>query len=124
MIKEEIIGTLIKDAAFAEYLIKANLSEYDMAKLVCHAPISLFEKQSFYQKLLEEKNDGNGNVGDGFSYENYLRIATKAIDDLNLPKDGTFLLVGHSFDNGYDEQFECAPFRSYRAVQKLSLIHI
>ena len=34
MIKEEIIGTLIKDAAFAEYLIKANLSEYDMAKLV------------------------------------------------------------------------------------------
>lgn len=118
MIKEEIIGTLIKDGAFAEYLTKANLSEYDMAKLVCHAPISLFEKQSFYQRLLEEKNDGSGNVGDGFSYENYLRIATKAINDLNLPKDGTFLLVGHSFDNGYDEQFECAPFRSYRAVQK------
>lgn len=118
MIKEEIIGKLIKDGAFAEYLIKSNLSEYDMAKLVCHAPISLFEKQSFYQRLLEEKNDGSGNVGDGFSYENYLRIATKAIDDLNLPKDGTFLLVGHSFDNGYDEQFECAPFRSYRAVQK------
>ena len=45
MIKEEIIGTLIKDAAFAEYLIKSNLSEYDMAKLVCHAPISLFEEQ-------------------------------------------------------------------------------
>lgn len=118
MIKEETIGKLIKDAAFAEYLIKSNLSEYDMAKLVCHAPISLFEKQSFYQKLLEEKNDGSGDVGDGFFYENYLRIATKAIDDLNLPKDGTFLLVGHSFDNGYDEQFECAPFRSYRAVQK------
>lgn len=118
MIKEEIIGKLIKDGAFAEYLIKSNLSEYDMAKLVCHAPISLCEKQSFYQKLLEEKNDGSGNVGDGFSYENYLRIVTKAIDDLNLPKDGTFLLVGHSFDNGYDEQFECAPFRSYRAVQK------
>lgn len=118
MIKEETIGTLIKNAAFAEYLIKSNLSEYDMAKLVCHAPISLFEKQSFYQRLLEEKNDGSGNVGDGFSYENYLRIATKAIDDLNLPKDGTFLLVGHSFDNGYDEQFECAPFRSYREVQK------
>ena len=53
MIKEEIIGTLIKDGSFAEYLTKANLSEYDMAKLVCHAPISLFEKQSFYQRLLE-----------------------------------------------------------------------
>lgn len=123
MIKEEIIGTLIKDAAFAEYLTKANLSEYDMVKLVCHAPISLFEKRSFYKKLLREKNCGNvnsesGNVGDRFSFENYLRIVTKAIDDLNLPKDGTFLLVGHSFDNGYDEQFECAPFRSYRAVQK------
>ena len=118
MIKEEIIGKLIKDAAFAEYLIKSNLSDYDMAKLICHAPISLFEKQTLYKKLLEEKNGGSGNVGDKFSYENYLRIATKAIDDLNLPKDGTFLLVGHSFDNGYDEQFECAPFRSYRAVQK------
>ena len=118
MIKEEIIGNLIKDKAFAEYLIKSNLSEYDMAKLVCHAPISLFEKQSLYKKLLEEKNGESGNVGDGFSYENYLRIVTKAIDDLNLPKDGTFLLVGHSFDNGYDERFECAPFRSYRAVQK------
>lgn len=123
MIKEEIIGTLIKDGAFAEYLTKANLSEYDMAKLVCHAPISLFEKQSLYKKLLGEKNYGNvngesENFDDRFSYENYLRIETKAIDDLNLPKDGTFLLVGHSFDNGYDEQFECAPFRSYRAVQK------
>ena len=53
MIKEEIIGNLIKDKAFAEYLIKSNLSEYDMAKLVCHAPISLFEKQSLYKKLLE-----------------------------------------------------------------------
>ncbi len=41
MIKEEIIGKLIKDAAFAEYLIKTNLSEYDMAKLVCHAAISI-----------------------------------------------------------------------------------
>lgn len=118
MIKEEIIGNLIKDKAFTEYLIKSNLSEYDMAKLVCHAPISLFEKQSLYKKLLEEKNGESGNVGDRFSYENYLRIVTKAIDDLNLPKDGTFLLVGHSFDNGYDERFECAPFRSYRAVQK------
>lgn len=123
MIKEEIIGNLIKDVAFAEYLIKSNLSEYDMAKLVCHAPISLCEKQSLYKKLLGEKNYGNvngesENFDDRFSYENYLRIATKAIDDLNLPKDGTFLLVGHSFDNGYDEQFECAPFRSYRAVQK------
>lgn len=118
MIKEEIIGNLIKDKAFAEYLIKSNLSEYDMAKLVCHAPISLFEKQSLYKKLLEEKNGESGNVGDRFSYENYLRIVTRATDDLNLPKDGTFLLVGHSFDNGYDERFECAPFRSYRAVQK------
>lgn len=123
MIKEEIIGKLIKDGAFAEYLIKSNLSEYDMVKLVCHAPISLCEKQSLYKKLLGEKNYGNvngesENFDDRFSYENYLRIVTKAIDDLNLPKDGTFLLVGHSFDNGYDEQFECAPFRSYRAVQK------
>lgn len=123
MIKEEIIGKLIKDGAFAEYLIKSNLSEYDMAKLVCHAPISLCEKQSLYKKLLGEKNYGNvngesENFDNRFSYENYLRIVTKAIDDLNLPKDGTFLLVGHSFDNGYDEQFECVPFRSYRAVQK------
>lgn len=123
MIKEEIIEKLIKDEAFADFLIKTDLSEYDMAKLVCHAPISLFEKQSLYKKLLEEKNYGNvngesGNVGDRFSYENYLRVVAKAIDDLNLPKDGTFLLVGHSFDNGYDEQFECAPFRSYRSVQK------
>lgn len=44
MIKEEIIETLIKDAAFAEYLIKSNLSDYDMAKLVCHAPISLAKR--------------------------------------------------------------------------------
>ena len=118
MIKEEIIGKLIKDGAFAEYLTKANLSEYDMVKLVCHAPISLFEKQSLYKKLLEEKNGESENVGDRFSYESYMRIATRAIDDLSLQKDGVFLLVGHCFDNGYDEQFECAPFRSYRAVQK------
>ena len=123
MIKGEIIGRLIKDKAFADYLTKANLSEYDTAKLVCHAPISLFEKQSLYKKLLEKKraesiNGESVNVDDRFSCENYLRIVTRATDDLNLPKDGTFLLVGHSFDNGYDERFECAPFRSYRAVQK------
>lgn len=44
MIKEEIIGKLIKDVVFAEYLIKSNLSEYDMAKFVCHAPISLAKR--------------------------------------------------------------------------------
>lgn len=118
MIREKIIVKLIKDKAFADYLNKANLSKYDIVKLICHAPISLFEKQSLYKKLIEEKCAKNENVDERFSYENYLRIVTKAIDDLNLPKDGTFLLVGHSFDNGYDEQFECAPFRSYRAVQK------
>ena len=118
MIKEEIIRKLIKDKVFADYLTKANLSEHDMAKLVCHAPISLFEKQSLYKKLIEEKRVENENVGERFSYENYLRIATRATGDLSLPKDGVFLLVGHSFDNGHDEQFECAPFRSYRAVQK------
>lgn len=118
MIKEEIIGKLIKDRAFAEYLTKANLSEYDMAKLVCHAPISLFEKQSLYKKLLEEKNGESENVGDRFSYESYMRIATRAIDDLSLQKDGVFLLVGHCFDSDCDEQFECASFRSYCAVQK------
>ncbi len=128
MTKEEVIGKLIKDKAFADYLSNANLSEYDMAKLVCHAPISLFEKQSLYKNLLEEKRgesinneNANGesiNVDEKFSYENYLRIVTRATEDLSLPKDGVFLLVGHSFGNGYDEQFECAPFRSYRAVQK------
>ena len=116
--KEKIIGNLIKDKAFADYLIKANLSEYDTAKLVCHAPISLFEKQSLYKKLIDEKNGESVNVDDRFSYENYLRIAARATEDLSLPKNGIFLLVGHSFDNGYDERFECAPFRSYRAVQK------
>lgn len=53
MIKEEIIGNLIKDKAFAEYLIKSNLSEYDMAKLVCHAPISLAKKANIH--VIEKK---------------------------------------------------------------------
>ncbi len=53
MIKEEIIGNLIKDKAFAEYLIKSNLSEYDMAKLVCHAPISLAKRANI--RVIEKK---------------------------------------------------------------------
>lgn len=53
MIKEEIIGNLIKDKAFADYLTKANLSEYDMAKLVCHAPISLAKKANI--RVIEKK---------------------------------------------------------------------
>lgn len=53
MIKEEIIGTLIKDVAFAEYLIKSNLSEYDMVKLVCHAPISLAKRVNI--RIIEKK---------------------------------------------------------------------
>ena len=32
MIKGEIIGKLIKDGAFAEYLIKSNLGEYDILR--------------------------------------------------------------------------------------------
>ena len=55
MIKEEIIGKLIKDTAFAESLIKANLSEYDMAKLVCHAPISL-AKRAYIRVIETEYN--------------------------------------------------------------------
>lgn len=53
MIKEEIIGKLIKDKAFADYLTKANLSEYDMAKLVCHAPISLAKRANI--RVIEKK---------------------------------------------------------------------
>lgn len=53
MIKEETIGKLIKDAAFAEYLIMSNLSDYDMAKLVCHAPISLAKRA--YIRVIEKK---------------------------------------------------------------------
>lgn len=118
MIREEIIKCLIKDKTFADYLIEVNLSEYDMAKLVCHAPISLFRKQSLYEKLIENKSGERGKNEDRFSYEKYFRIAMRATDDLKPLKDGVFLLVGHSFDNGYDEQFECVPFRSYRAVQE------
>lgn len=53
MIKGEIIGELIKDKAFADYLTKANLSEYDTAKLVCHAPISLAKKANIH--VIEKK---------------------------------------------------------------------
>ena len=53
MIKEEIIGKLIKDGAFAEYLIKSNLSEYDMAKLVCHALISLAKRANI--RIIKKK---------------------------------------------------------------------
>lgn len=56
MIKEEIIGNLIKDKAFAEYLIKSNLSEYDMVKLVCHAPISLAKKANIL--VIEKEYNG------------------------------------------------------------------
>ena len=43
----------LKDGAFAEYLIKSNLSEYDMAKLVCHAPISLAKRANI--RVIEKK---------------------------------------------------------------------
>lgn len=56
MIKEETIGRLIKDAAFAEYLTKANLSEYDMEKLVCHAPISLAKRANI--SVIEKEYNG------------------------------------------------------------------
>lgn len=53
MIKEEIIGNLIKDVAFAEYLIKSNLCEYDIAKFVCHAPISLAKRANI--RIIEKE---------------------------------------------------------------------
>lgn len=56
MIKEEIIEKLINDRAFAEYLTKANLSEYDMVKLVCHAPISLAKRENI-RVIEKEYND-------------------------------------------------------------------
>lgn len=56
MIKEEIIGNLIKDKTFADYLTKANLSEYDTAKLVCHAPISLAKKANIL--VIEKEYNG------------------------------------------------------------------
>ena len=116
--KEKLIKSLIKDQSFAEYLITANLSECDMIKLVCHAPISLFEKQTLYKKLIEKKGCIRENCDDGFSYENYLKIATQAIEDLTISRGGIFLLVEHGFGDEHDEQFGCAPFKSFCAVQK------
>lgn len=70
-LKEEIIRNLIKDKNFADELCNFPVRDEDMMQLVCHAPISLFEKQSFYRILLGKKNCGNvnsesGNVGDSF----------------------------------------------------------
>lgn len=115
MVKEVIIRKLIKDNNYADYLCAKNLSKEDTAKLVSHAPISLFEKKFLYKELIEEKT---GERDDLVVYENYLQIVEQAINDLILPKDGIFLLVGHNFGNGFDEQFECAPFKSYHSAQK------
>ena len=94
MIKEKIIKKLIKDKNYAEFLCMANLSEYDMAKLVCHAPVSLFEKQSLYKKLIAEQPRESAPSDESFYYENYLRIAAQATEDLELSKDEIFFADG------------------------------
>ena len=81
MIKEEIIKKLIKDKNYAEYLCAVNLSEYDVATLVCHAPVSLFEKQSIYKELIAERPRERVPSDERFVYENYLRAAVRATED-------------------------------------------
>ena len=118
MIKEEIIKKLIKDKNYAEYLCAVNLSEYDVATLVCHAPVSLFEKQSIYKELIAERPRERVPSDERFVYENYLRAAVRATEDLKLSKDKIFLLAAHSFEDGHDERFEGMSLRSYGAAQK------
>ena len=116
-LKEEIIRKLIKDKNFADELCDFSVRDEDMMQLVCHAPISLFEKRDLYKRLVEEHPDETGNF---VTYRKYLSVAEKAISDMKLPKDGTFLLVGHDFSDD-EEQFGCAPFRSYeKAVEDLT----
>lgn len=86
-----------------------NLSESDVIKLIIHAPISLLEKRDLYRQLSRENFAETGSFT---TYSKYLSVIEKATDDMKLPKDGTFLLVGHSFSDS-EEQFECVPFRSY-----------
>lgn len=108
-LKEEIIRKLIKDKNFADELCNFPMRDEDMMQLVCHAPISLFEKRDLYKRLVEERPDETGNF---VTYRKYLSVAGKIINDMKLPPEGTFILVGYSFGEE-EEQFECVPFRSY-----------
>lgn len=108
-LKEEIIRKLIKDKNFADELCKFPVRDEDMMQLVCHAPISLFEKRDLYKRLVEEHPDETGNF---VTYRKYLSITEKIIKDMKLPPEGTFILVGYSFEEE-EAQFECMPFRSY-----------
>lgn len=111
-LKEEIIRKLIKDKNFADELCNFPVRDEDMMQLVCHAPISLFEKRDLYKRLVEEHPDETGNF---VTYRKYLSVTEKIIKDMKLPKSGTFLLIGHDFSDE-EEQFECVPFRNYKRV--------
>lgn len=109
-LKEEIIRKLIKDKNFADELCNFPVRDEDIMQLVCHAPISLFEKCDLYKRLVEEHPDETGNF---VTYRKYLSVTEKIINDMELPTEGVFILVGYSFGEE-EEQFECVPFRSYK----------
>lgn len=107
--KEEIIRKLIKDKNFADELCNLRVGDEDVMQLICHAPVSLFEKCDMFKRLAEEYSAGTDEF---VTCGKYFFITEKAINDMKLPNGGTFLLVGHDFSDG-EEQFECMPFRSY-----------
>lgn len=111
--KESIIKKLIMDSAYAEFLCAEKISDIDVIKLICHAPISLFEKRDLYRQLSGRDFAETGSLT---MCGKYLSVAERVIEDMKLPKEGTFLLVGHSQEKG-EEQFECLPFRSYEKAE-------
>jgi adenine-specific DNA-methyltransferase len=101
----------ILDAAMPSEMVRQylkgkakDLTERQIAEIVCGAPISVFQKR----QLLQELAAGGG------IYAEQLQILQAAIDGLQLKADELFCLCGYCNENGERVQLESLPFKHYQ----------
>lgn len=120
-LKDKIIKKVIKDKSYADYLIGENLSDGCMIDLICHAPVSLFQKAKWLSGLAETQVlTPQEKFYEFSSYEYYLDILNAAIEELTVEntcsRGEVFILVGYCLENGESNQFECMAFNSFSRV--------
>jgi hypothetical protein len=105
---DKILDETIPSEIMRQYLkgISNNLTERQIAQIICGAPVPIFKKSQLLQELAINNNCG--------IYAGQLQIITDAIESLTLKPDELFCLCGYCNENDERVQFESMPVHDYK----------
>ena len=111
--KNQIIDMILGDSEYAKFLCGQDLTDENIADIICSAPVSLYRKLEALRDLIGYCTMTNN----GDFFKAYYEELNKALSALKLKEDEIFLLVGKTREYGGETQFEAFPSRSFEKIR-------